>query len=99
RARSPSNDARLCRRVLADRREHYFQRPAQQRHRVVHHGRGLAGLSTLAQMEGQMSAQGRVQSSAYVLWAKTRAQARFNLASSGLVNFPRAELDVRLADI
>ena len=46
-----------------------------------------------------MSAQGRVQSSAYMLWAKTRTQVRFNLASSGLVNFPLAELDVSLADI
>ena len=46
-----------------------------------------------------MSAQGRAQSSAYMLWAKTRSQARLNLASSGLVNYPRAELDVSLADL
>ena len=46
-----------------------------------------------------MSTQGRVQSSAYMLWAKTRAQARFNLASSGVMNYPLAELDVSITDI
>jgi hypothetical protein len=34
-----------------------------------------------------------------MIWAKTRSQARFNLASSGLMNYPLAELDVQLADI
>jgi len=46
-----------------------------------------------------MSVQGRVRSSVYMLWAKTRTDARFNLASSGLINYPLAELDVSLADI
>ena len=41
----------------------------------------------------------RTQSSAYMLWAKTRSQARFNLASSGLINYQLSELDVSLADI
>jgi aspartate/methionine/tyrosine aminotransferase len=34
--------------------------------------------------------------SEYMEWAKTRSQARFNLASSGIVAFPLAELPVRL---
>ena len=46
-----------------------------------------------------MNEQGRTRSSAYMLWAKTRSQARFNLASSGLINYPLSELDVSLADI
>jgi aspartate/methionine/tyrosine aminotransferase len=46
-----------------------------------------------------MSEHVRVDSSAYMVWAKTRSQARFNLASSGLMNYPLAELDVQLADI
>jgi len=41
----------------------------------------------------------RTQASAYMLWAKTRSQARFNLASSGLMNYPLDELDVNISDI
>lgn len=46
-----------------------------------------------------MSGQTRVESSAYMRWAKTQSQARYNLASSGLVNYHLAALDVRLADL
>jgi aspartate/methionine/tyrosine aminotransferase len=41
---------------------------------------------------------GRVMSSAYMQWAKTRSQARFNLASSGVMNYPLAELPARPED-
>ncbi|HEV7857474.1 MAG TPA: aminotransferase class I/II-fold pyridoxal phosphate-dependent enzyme [Pyrinomonadaceae bacterium] len=41
----------------------------------------------------------RVMSSEYMLWAKTRSQARFNLASSGLANFPLARLSLKLEDL
>jgi aspartate/methionine/tyrosine aminotransferase len=41
----------------------------------------------------------RVLSSDYMEWAKTRAHARFNLASSGLAHFPFAELPVQLEDL
>ena len=41
----------------------------------------------------------RVMSSPYMQWAKTRSQARFNLASSGLRNYPLAELPVTLEDL
>jgi aspartate/methionine/tyrosine aminotransferase len=41
----------------------------------------------------------RVTGSPYQQWAKTRSQARFNLASSGLKNYPLAELPVRLEDL
>jgi aspartate/methionine/tyrosine aminotransferase len=37
--------------------------------------------------------------SAYMEWAKTRSHARFNLATSGLANFPLAKLPVRLEDL
>lgn len=43
--------------------------------------------------------QTRVMSSEYMLWAKTRSQARFNLAASGLMNYPLAELPARLEDL
>ncbi len=46
-----------------------------------------------------MSERERVASSAYMYWAKTQSAARFNLASSGLVNYPLADLDLSLADI
>ena len=41
----------------------------------------------------------RVMSSEYMEWAKTRSHARFNLASSGLKNYPLAELPVRVEDL
>lgn len=42
---------------------------------------------------------GRVMSSPYQLWAKTCSQARFNLASSGVRNYPLAELPAALEDL
>lgn len=41
----------------------------------------------------------RLTSSDYMQWAKTRSRARFNLASSGVMNYPLAEFPVRLEDI
>ena len=41
----------------------------------------------------------RAQGSAYMEWAKTRSQARFNLASSGVAELPTAELPFRLEDV
>ena len=43
-----------------------------------------------------MSTSRRVMSTEYIEWAKLRAQARFNLATSGVMNFPLAELGVSL---
>jgi aspartate/methionine/tyrosine aminotransferase len=37
--------------------------------------------------------------SAYMEWAKTRSQSRFNLASSGVAAFPLGELPVRAGDV
>ncbi len=42
---------------------------------------------------------GRVKSSDYLHWAKTRSQARFNLATSGLMNYPLAELPLSVEDL
>jgi len=41
----------------------------------------------------------RAKGSEYMEWAKTRSQARFNLASSGVAELPLAELPVRLEDL
>lgn len=41
----------------------------------------------------------RAYGSEYLLWAKTRSGARFNLATSGVPNLPFAELPVTLADL
>lgn len=41
----------------------------------------------------------RVMSSPYQQWAKTCSQARFNLASSGLKNYPLSGLPVKLEDL
>ena len=41
----------------------------------------------------------RVRASEYMHWAKTRSQARFNLATSGLANVKLQELQVSLAEL
>ena len=41
----------------------------------------------------------RLKRSEYIEWAKTRSQASFNLATSGIIHYPMAELPVRLEDI
>jgi len=41
----------------------------------------------------------RIKNSAYIEWAKTRSQARFSLATSGVMHYPMADLMVRLEDI
>jgi aspartate/methionine/tyrosine aminotransferase len=41
----------------------------------------------------------RVMSSPYQYWAKTCSQARFNMASSGLKNYPLAELPLKIEDL
>lgn len=42
---------------------------------------------------------GRVMSSEYMEWAKTRSQTRYNLASSGLSNYPLSALPVSIEDL
>lgn len=46
-----------------------------------------------------MADEKRVKASEYIEWAKTSSQARFNLATSGVMNYPMAELPVSLEDI
>ncbi|HEY3138337.1 MAG TPA: aminotransferase class I/II-fold pyridoxal phosphate-dependent enzyme [Blastocatellia bacterium] len=41
----------------------------------------------------------RATGSDYIEWAKTRSQARFNLATSGVLHYPIAELPVAIDDI
>lgn len=41
----------------------------------------------------------RVMSSAYMNWAKTQSHSRFNLATSGVMNYPLDELGIRLEDL
>lgn len=40
-----------------------------------------------------------VKASAYIEWAKTRSQAQFNLATSGVMNYPMSKLPVSLEDL
>ena len=46
-----------------------------------------------------MSRPRREMCSAYMEWAKMRSHARFNLATSGVTDFPLAQLPVRLDDL
>lgn len=41
----------------------------------------------------------RVMSSEYMYWARTRSQARFSLANSGVANYPLSELPVKIEDL
>src|SRR5215216_4511893 len=41
----------------------------------------------------------RVKGSVYIEWAKTLSQARFNLATSGVMNYPISEFPVSLEDL
>lgn len=41
----------------------------------------------------------RPRASPYLEWAKTRSQARYNLATSGVLDYPLAELPVDLAEL
>jgi aspartate/methionine/tyrosine aminotransferase len=41
----------------------------------------------------------RVMSSAYMQWAKKRSAARYNLATSGLANYPLSRLPVKIEDL
>ena len=47
----------------------------------------------------KMSESQRTKRSEYMEWAKTRSQARFNLATSGLTNVPLAEFPLRVEDL
>jgi aspartate/methionine/tyrosine aminotransferase len=44
-------------------------------------------------------APNRVKRSEYIEWAKTRSQAKFNLATSGVIHYPISELGATIEDI
>jgi aspartate/methionine/tyrosine aminotransferase len=46
-----------------------------------------------------MNDAGRVMGSEYIEWAKTQSQARFNLATSGVTNYPASGLPLSVADL
>src|SRR4029078_12191525 len=46
-----------------------------------------------------MSETRQVRGTDYIEWAKTRAGARFNLATSGMINYPLSELPVTRKDV
>ena len=46
-----------------------------------------------------MSKPERTMRSRYMEWAKTRSQARYNLATSGIINVPMAEFPLRVPDL
>jgi aspartate/methionine/tyrosine aminotransferase len=49
--------------------------------------------------EATAAITGRVFESPYLLWAKTRSRARFNLATSGVPGYPLGELGVSIDDL
>src|SRR4029077_9982752 len=77
-----------------------FQISTQQRHRISHRRNRNFRLLFLAMARARMIEQAeRVMSSAYMQWAKTHLQARFNLASSGLEPYSLAKLCVKIDNL
>src|SRR5260370_13890776 len=58
-----------------------------------------SGLYVLAQAGCMSENPARVMISAYMQWAKKRSSSRFNLATSGLANFPLSQLPVKIEDL
>jgi aspartate/methionine/tyrosine aminotransferase len=50
-------------------------------------------------MDSQEAVTGRVFESPYLLWAKTRSRARYNLATSGVPGFPMAQLGATMEEL
>jgi aspartate/methionine/tyrosine aminotransferase len=50
-------------------------------------------------MDSEEKVSGRVFGSGYMVWAKTRSRARFNLATSGVPGYPLKDLGVSMADL
>jgi aspartate/methionine/tyrosine aminotransferase len=50
-------------------------------------------------MDSQNRVTGRVFESDYLLWAKTRSRARFNLATSGVPGYPLKDLGASIEDL
>jgi aspartate/methionine/tyrosine aminotransferase len=50
-------------------------------------------------MDSEEAVTGRVFESPYLLWAKTRSRARYNLATSGVPGFPMADLGATIEDL
>jgi len=46
-----------------------------------------------------MNSARRIMQSRYLEWAKTRSQARFNMATSGIMNVPRTEFPLQVEDL
>jgi hypothetical protein len=46
-----------------------------------------------------MNSSARTKRSAYMEWAKTRSHVKFNLATSGLLNFPFKEFPLELEEL
>ena len=96
----PPVDDRLLRAVvLARRGRHHPPLPGRQCDRAGHPRPRPARLPPV---EGPVSPWRQALTppfSEYMEWAKTRSAARFNLASSGVVAFPLAELGARIEDL
>ena len=91
----PSRDHGLLRRGLVPgRRQHGLALSREHAHRPRHPRRWRAGLPVLA--EGPVT---RAMGSEYMEWAKLHSGRRFNLASSGVVEYPLSDLPVRLEDL
>src|SRR2546428_8310186 len=87
-----------------DRRgEHVCARSQALLHRARHRPCRFTGIFFVAcKKPGEnqfMNSSGRTKRSAYMEWAKTRSHARFNLATSGLLNVPFPEFPLRLKDL
>src|SRR5947209_11787263 len=86
----------LHRCAMARRGEHIRARPGSFIHWPRNRGGRFAGVCSLEETERDMTQ--RTMRSRYMEWAKTRSQARYNLATSGITNvlmreFPPVRID------
>src|SRR5206468_10627645 len=94
RAGSPVHDDRLCRRVLDRGRKHDLALSGEHADRRRDFAGGHSGILVLAAKTKRMTPL------PYMRWAKLESgKARFNLATSGVTDFPLTKLPVEIGDL
>src|SRR5438105_4893277 len=86
------------------RAQHVLSLPAQQRGRTGNNAKRDPGVFILEKPENAerrtSNAQYRMKKeSEFMHWAKTRPKVKYDLALSGILNLPLAELDAKLSDL
>src|SRR5256885_532970 len=105
-SRSSIHNTVFHHRVLRSRVQHILPISPPQRDWIGNHAERNSGLFILAsKAENTQRSTSNAQrsmkkrESAFMQWAKTRPKVKYDLALSGILNLPFAELDAKLSDI